>query len=531
MLLLGCAGSGKTEAIVELIRHFKSTHSRILILSYTHASLRTLLEKLNGLKVKTRTIHSLALSFCKKLRRDCVMTTRDISSFLKKYSLTLTQKYSFDFVYEMFEFEKAGVGDRLFALFTFVRHTYELNKDKPLHFYTTHEFYEHFKSIYIKTQDIFKLSFSVQQAYEIFCDYYDFMAENAKYDYERMLESAIFDCSSLNSDVVIIDESQDMSKLMCCFVIELVKLNPHVKFVIAGDLYQSIYPFSAPSFFLEELKKIDPQFGYALMLEKSKRVPERIMRAASSFIDKRYESERKGGVIKFISLESAYQILLDSLEDDIMILARASCFLNDYIAICKKIPVPFKVFGKGISYDSMSPFEAYLELKQKERVSIKSINFLLDMLTKYNIELVDPKLYAAVAYILFICLNSKGEKIDSSNEGNVMRYVEFVLKLINERLDDIFLQIFCRKFVIFKNTLRHRHRAIRLSTIHSAKGSEARTVILDLRLTRRSCFDIELERKILYVAFTRAKEKLYLVMPRASSFSYLSIFPDLLALR
>ncbi|MDP4155500.1 MAG: 3'-5' exonuclease, partial [Bacillota bacterium] len=74
-----------------------------------------------------------------------------------------------------------------------------------------------------------------------------------------------------------------------------------------------------------------------------------------------------------------------------------------------------------------------------------------------------------------------------------------------------------------KNMRKHFSDAITLSTIHRAKGLEYNTVYIigtvdgsiphDYALNNGDSRAIEEERRLLYVAVTRAKEQLYLSLP------------------
>lgn len=99
-----------------------------------------------------------------------------------------------------------------------------------------------------------------------------------------------------------------------------------------------------------------------------------------------------------------------------------------------------------------------------------------------------------------------------------------------ENIDDVFYDVYRFKFLKVKNTQFYKREKIILSTIHSAKGLEAKNVVLDLRVPGKIFISdkaLEQEKYVIYVALTRAAENCYLCLPAQSQYTYLSMFPQL----
>ena len=126
-----------------------------------------------------------------------------------------------------------------------------------------------------------------------------------------------------------------------------------------------------------------------------------------------------------------------------------------------------------------------------------------------------PRQYAA-----FIIRNSPLLKIFNDNDNYLLGIKEFLLyaQIVEEENDDINTTSDLMNYIYLKATENFTNDRVRILTVHSSKGLEAKNVIIigcdDGIFPSVFCQtskQIEEERRLFYVAMTRAKDNLYLV--------------------
>lgn len=322
---------------------------------------------------------------------------------------------------------------------------------------------------------------------------------------------------------MFIDEAQDLSTQQWIFVEKLIKNTK--KIVIVGDEKQAIagYAGADPDYFLN-IK------GNIHVLNQSYRVPENIYRLAHKVEQKMIKTNNV--LWKPRPLEAGETIAGEIIRiKDLpvremrigkwLLLTRTNTQLGDFknfmFRYCDDIAAAFTVDGKP-------PIDTDV---------FKAIDI-------FNIIKVDPR----ASKFDFIEKN-KGDSPDRRDKKNA--FIKLLKKFISSedqfsaRLDKSFIHRFSyvdwieafdkipyieKKYIAHilqpykKNPKLFDNTNIKLSTIHSAKGTEADNVIIYNVLTEqvynnwlqdKDTKDDEL--KVLFVAITRARKRLYLLTP------------------
>ena len=151
---------------------------------------------------------------------------------------------------------------------------------------------------------------------------------------------------------------------------------------------------------------------------------------------------------------------------------------------------------------------------------IATLDFVLDRISSYNIERAIKNIYLSTGYKEYLEEKARREQIQ------FIQYVKIIDTLINiskglktqKELED--------KFLYLRKTQKESSKNISkltLSTVHGSKGLEYNNVIvIDLideifpnTNSKKDIALLEEERRLFYVAMTRAKNKLHLIYPQS----------------
>lgn len=190
-------------------------------------------------------------------------------------------------------------------------------------------------------------------------------------------------------------------------------------------------------------------------------------------------------------------------------------------------------------FDAMSGVEGISELSDSKKQAIKSfvelINHLKEKSQEYNVAGLLKYLLVETGYKEFLLSNSevvsnkKGEKLGDGETRleNVYELISVASKY-NELEPTISLSTFLEEVSLIAevDNLEETDNAVVLMTIHSAKGLEFPNVFvsgLEEGLfphfnSMMSPEELEEERRLMYVAVTRAEEKLYLSFAKTRMF-------------
>ncbi|MBR6517047.1 MAG: ATP-dependent helicase [Bacilli bacterium] len=292
----------------------------------------------------------------------------------------------------------------------------------------------------------------------------------------------------LQYDYIFVDESQDVSVVQRELILRCKKLN--TRYIFAGDQNQAIYAFSSAS---------PESFNFLKTLPNTISLPLPISyRCAKNIVEfaKRYspsiESNDDGreGIVSFNET-------IENVNDGDMVLCRNNAPLmkvyNDFIRLGKKCYIRGKDIG--------------LNLKKL----VESTNQ-----EKLNVDLSNDGVFVRLYNSLFET-RDKLIKQSGLDEATIMNSSMMVNKLdmikalevlsedvkTSDELIDKIKEIFSDK----------KKSGISLSTIHKAKGLEADNVYIACNslMPSRSAtqqWELDQEKNLMYVAYTRAKNKL-----------------------
>lgn len=336
-----------------------------------------------------------------------------------------------------------------------------------------------------------------------------FKNAHAVLDYTDFLEEFLrSDLSTPDQlEVLIVDEGQDLSQLQWRVVGRLAK--DCRRLIIAADDDQAIYEWAGAD--VECLLGME---GRRKVLHKSWRVPRAVQEIALGLVQrikrrqpKKWNPREGEGII-----ESEGD--LGNVEgDDVLILAR-----NEYIL--RDIQSELRLQGIVYEYHGHSSIkERYLEAAE-----------YWEALRKGKVITIDE---ARIMYSMMSVGHGvkRGFKTIPGREGeeevtlqNLKETAGLLLSFNHnwfDALDRVPKDEISYMLAARTRGIKLRQKpAVRISTIHSAKGAEADHVILYTEVAKRSHREAEMnpdsELRVWYVGVTRAREKLTLVTPSAA---------------
>ena len=291
-------------------------------------------------------------------------------------------------------------------------------------------------------------------------------------------------------DFIMVDECQDMNKAERGLVLMCRK--PNTRLISVGDRNQMLYSFAGG----------DPDSFNALMsipntkclpLSISYRCPRNVVDFAKQLVPTIEANEANTVEGKVL-----YDVSLDDAEDGDMILCRNNAPLvqvyNEFLKLGKKAYIRGKDIGRNMKNIVKST-------KQE----------------KINADCKSDGLFVRLYDDLFVTRNKIMEKsaVDAKTAMKspiIDAKLDMIkaLEVLSEGLDTT-EELMAKIDEIFPK--RDRKDGIALSTVHKAKGLEARNVYIVCRSlmpskSAKKDWEIQQEHNLMYVAYTRAKEKL-----------------------
>jgi len=332
-------------------------------------------------------------------------------------------------------------------------------------------------------------------------------------------------------DLLIVDEAQDCSVLQWKLVEKWAAKSKRVVFV--GDFDQTLYEWNGA--YPDRMFSILQEGFVARRLAKSFRVPAKVHTLARSVIiknknriDAPYEPLEKEGSADELPFHVAVEELGNATTDghDAFVLARSSKILEAWADALADAGVPFinergkSPWGSPIA---LSVTRAVLSIRHGEPVTTQDARRLIEQFPGRNIEYfkkgtTKKSCVSALkawmkAVITLTDLEALGLVLDKVKTADLE---ELLIELdLAERAKSI-------ARLIDKNgrDVLSKQPSIRLTTMHGAKGREAHLVVVDMEAPMATRIalgkedrdkTIEAERRLVYVAFTRAKDSLILV--------------------
>lgn len=340
-----------------------------------------------------------------------------------------------------------------------------------------------------------------------------FKSEQGVLDYTDMLVRFAAEGLAPSLDVLFVDEAQDQSKLQWDVVNSLA--HNARRLVIAGDDDQAIYRWAGAD--VEYLIQLE---GDASVLGQSYRCPKVIQQLAEGVIGevasrraKKWAPRKGAGFVG--RLASFRDTDLEGEWNEgvqpVLVLAR-----NEYVL--REIVEP-ELRSRGIIYEhagrtsvkasTLEAVDAWEDLRAGREVPVTSALRAYGLMTSGR--------GVARGHKELPAFPDRGEgampvKItDLQKRGGLLTTAIWHDALDRMAPEEVSYILAARRL---GEKLRARPR-VRLSTIHGAKGGEARHVVLFKEMARRTFREMEInpddERRVWYVAVTRAREKLTLV--------------------
>ena len=400
-----------------------------------------------------------------------------------------------------------------------------------------------------------KISLDNKYQYKIFKDYIKKLKEEGIYFFDDMIYFSIqliLENGNLRSQLqnrykyILVDEAQDLNNSQL-LLIKILAL-PQNNLFIVGDDDQTIYEFRGANVY--GLLNFDKEYSCCKnkVLEINYRSKANIVNNSKKFIDNNKNRIYKN--FKAFSLENGnielyvgkniyeevkkvvnwvkYQLEKNINYDKIAILYRSNDLRRylEPVFIINKIPIlsndekAFEIFELLLPYFNFI-FDTSNMLDYKKIINSKKIYINNRDLQKiYN----DKKFYKYLIksnLILFVLRLKKIKKIIKYSDIN-FKYLIINLGLKNYIKDKLYIDnVSLKKYIEYlenfggikklfntycQNNMLNNKEGIILSTIHKTKGNEYDSVCYFHLLTPTK--DIEDERKVSYVAFTRAKNNL-----------------------
>lgn len=553
-LLLAVPGSGKTTTLVCRVGYMiyveRIDPSKILVMTFTKAAARDMVERFVSIfgneyekHLRFRTINSL-----------CEYT-------LAKYCRVRNQRKP-----QLLE-DNYGL---LFRLYQDVYHSFPAENDiKGMQLAITRA-----KNLQMTEEQISRVQVEGRSFLPLYKAYQMHLNRNGQMDYDDQMvlaHSILTNDSQFRSwlqdanPYILVDEAQDTSKIQ--HVIIDILASKYKNLFMVGDEDQSIYGFRAA--YPDALMEFERKYPGAqiLKLEQNYRSTPEIVKLANAFIKqnkKRYPkkmfTERPTGErVKFLKCkhrEEQYHSIASKLltrwEGETAVIYRNNESAIPLIAEMTKQNKPFRCRGmdtvffnsrtvidiRNIMLSALNPYSFDLFWK-----TYNLFNAHVSKKATYNAtHSLDRRKHASLWYALYynddVSRNYK-QKVKSIADGlvaikkrdNALYAIQTIRQLGYKRADDdrtfilstladkdesigAFLSRLDKLEYDMQHASYNRHVPYVLTTIHSSKGLEFDNVIIMdeiLPIFPDNRSDIEEERRLFYVAMTRAKSNLILL--------------------
>lgn len=291
-------------------------------------------------------------------------------------------------------------------------------------------------------------------------------------------------------DFIMVDECQDMNKAERGLVLMCRK--PNTRLISVGDRNQMLYSFAGG----------DPDSFNALMsipntkclpLSISYRCPRNVVDFAKQLVPTIEANEANT-----IEGKVVYDVSLDDAEDGDMILCRNNAPLvqvyNEFLKLGKKAYIRGKDIGRNMKNVIKSTKQEKINADCKEDGLF--VRLYDDVFVTRN-KIMEKSAVDAKTAMKSPIIDAK---LDMIKALEVLSEGLTTTEELMAKIDEIFPK-------------RDRKDGIALSTVHKAKGLEARNVYIVCRSlmpskSAKKDWEIQQEHNLMYVAYTRAKEKL-----------------------
>lgn len=431
-----------------------------------------------------RTLHSLAYQWLGCTNTD-IIQKHDFQDFYKEYGVDISQSI---------KVEENVVGEEDSGL-----HLIDLYRVKNTSLYEEFKKAGHIKGGFERLQKIDK-NYRMFKKQRNIKDYTDLITEFNK----------IEQCPRL--DVVIVDEVQDL-KPNEWEMVHIMRKQAKAMY-LAGDDDQAIYSWSGA-----DVSKLIDLDCHLQVLNQSYRIPKTIFAKSNNLVSrikkritKEWQPREDQGQVKNTNFES-----IDLRKGQWLILGRTNYYINN---VAEELKNKGFLFEKNnylsINSDTAVAYRSWKALQRGEEIPYGHVK------TMYQYMMLGPDGV------------SRGKKgLPGANQEGKFSYealsTEWGLNIpLSTPWEVALTRIKEYDRIYIKQILNSGHDLdekvnIKLSTIHGAKGGESQNVIVFSDISKRINDSIwanrDDERRVFYVAMTRAKENLYIV-PSTSPYEF-----------
>lgn len=317
---------------------------------------------------------------------------------------------------------------------------------------------------------------------------------------------------SPNLGVVIIDEVQDLKPIEWDMV--RIMMKKAEKVYLAGDDDQAIYSWSGAD--VSQLINLPCKTE---VLKQSYRIPNKVFYKAnklisrvSSRIPKDWKPREEDGEMRKASFQS-----LNLEEGEWLILARTNYYINE---VAKDLMQRGLFFEKNnslsISEATLSAYRSWTSLQKGKELTHDQVKKMYQYIPTGQLGITRGM------------KKMTGAKQDEKYSYDLL-FKEWGLNVdINLPWDIVLQRIPEHEKFYMRNILSSGHDLdqeanIKLSTIHGAKGGESQNVVVFSDISKRIYDNMwnnrDDERRVFYVAMTRAKQNLYII-PSSSQYQF-----------
>lgn len=524
-LIFGYPGTGKTTELMNTLDElFKKgiSPTKICFCSYTKSAASEAIERaINKFNLKKEdmiyfgTIHSLCFRrFC--LNKSVISQTQ-INEFFKLKNLEYEPILNDEdlLVSETFGEE---VGNKLLNFYNLLR----ITKCKTIsEIKDDNELKKIFTELNINEENFVPIFVNVFSPFKIISDYEKFKSDNNSIDFVDMLFTALKENWNVPTDILIVDEAQDLSPLQWK-IYDFWKQNKKQVF-IAGDDDQSIYGFNGAS--PERLIKEKETADKVKILSTTWRLNQEIHDYCLNYINT-YINPKNRVVKEVVAIKKGGEIIEEFIDGELgrvkefirenkktFILFRTNNFKRQFISevLLPSGLIYYEIRGQSLwNHKTVNLFNAILKLCNNKSLNIIEVGYLIESISgKFK--------------LLKRGLKSNWKKLLKRNEYNISNLIElgFDMKIFNYLKGDEILNILNvndNVKIAFMNAKKEEiilPPKIYIGTIHSSKGKEADDVIIFKDITKKIAREVtknssswENEIRVFHVAQTRTKERL-----------------------
>jgi superfamily I DNA/RNA helicase len=360
----------------------------------------------------------------------------------------------------------------------------------------------------------------VERAWRIITDFRHHKAEQNLYDFTDMIEEFIKQDDPPRLEVLIVDESQDLSELQWLMV-DILSRYVKRKYV-AGDDDQTIFQWAGAS------TRFISMHGDVRVLQQSHRVPNAVHKLANRVIskvsDRRLKSWRpRDAEGSYTTIEGISQLDPRSLTTgkSVMMLGRTAKMLRSkFIPYCRGYGIPYSHFEfNGVKPSYARAITAWNLLQNGKMVPPADVLQIYSLLPTEGNEKKDKK--PGVRYGFKTRLKNFADQQDPPDISMWDLRRDYGL-LAEGTWQEIFTEIDPRDVQYIEKVLSNGFKLtdkpnIHISTIHRVKGGQADTVIL-LSDTAKVAEKFRTgnqdeETRVFYTGLTRTFEDLVVVHP------------------